>query len=163
MNKGLRTGIIAGVLAFIIGIAVTLFTVYQVAPSVMMLEDESPYGFEETVERFETEVDAAGWSILNVHDMAAIMDNHGHDVESIKIFDLCSSEYSAEILELDEERIVSPMMPCRISIYEHSDGMTYISRMNASMMAGMFGGQIERTMDVATEESEAIIDAVLAE
>ncbi len=163
MNKTLRTAIITGVLAFILGVAVTGFTVYQAAPSVMMVEDESPYDFDETVERFETEVDEAGWSILNTHDMEATMEMHGFDVESIKIFDLCSSEYSAEILELDEERVVSPMMPCRVSIYEHSDGSTYISRMNASLMAGMFGGQIERTMDVATEETEDIIDIVLTD
>ena len=129
----------------------------------MMLEDRSKYDFEETVARFEEEVEAAGWGILNYHDMQEVKAGHGFEVDEVKVFDLCSAEYSAEILELDDERIVSPFMPCRVSIYNKSDGNTYIARMNSPLVAGFFGGTIDEVMQTAAEETEAIIDEVTVE
>ncbi len=83
-----------------------------------MLEDESKYDFETTISNFEEEVNSAGWKISMVHDMQETLKGFGHDVREIKVYELCSSKYSAEILKLDYERIVSPpMMPCRVSIY----------------------------------------------
>ncbi|NBG87812.1 DUF302 domain-containing protein [Isachenkonia alkalipeptolytica] len=149
------------VIALVAGGLLTGFTLYQSAPNAMMMEDESPYGFEETVERFKDEVEAAGWSVAGMHDMQEILDGHGFEVDRIEIYELCSSQYSAMILEEDDERIVSPLMPCRISIYEKSDGNTYISRMNSKLMARPFGGIINEVMQQAADETEEILDKVL--
>ena len=143
------------------GVILTLVIFWVSAPSLMMLEDESNYDFDTTIERFEEELDAGGWSVLEIHDMQEVLDGHGHDVDSIKIYELCSSEYSAKILELDDERVVSPLMPCRVSIYEKSDGNTYIARMNSSLFARPFGGVINEVMQVAAEETEVIIDTLI--
>ena len=160
MNRKL---IISVVGAFVAGIVLTGVVVYQSAPSMMMLEDESPYDFETTVERFEEAVVAGGWSVLTVHDMQDVLAGHGHDVDSVMIYELCSSEYSAEILELDDERIVSPLMPCRVSIYEKSDGSVYIGRMNSELMARPFGGVINDVMQTAAVETEEVIADVLSD
>ncbi len=123
----------------------------------MLLEDRSPYDFAETVERFEAAVADAGWSVVGVQDMQAILAGHGHDVLPLSVFSLCSSKYSAELLQYDDERIVSPFMPCRVSIYEKSNGYTYVARMNSLMVAQPFGGVIADVMTVAAEETEEII------
>ncbi|HKK48851.1 MAG TPA: DUF302 domain-containing protein [Alkalispirochaeta sp.] len=158
MNKKMW-GVAAGALA--VGVILTLVVVYYSMPGVMMLEDESPYSFDETVQRFEQEVSDAGWSVVVTHDMQAILEGHGHEVAAVKIFELCSSRYSAEVLAVDEARTISPMMPCRVSIYETTTGETYVSRMNSQLMAKPFGGVIARVMDTAAVETEEIIDAVL--
>lgn len=157
MNKLLLGGI-AGLL---IGLLLTVGVLYMAAPGLMMIEDESKYNFEETVARFEAEVKEAGWNIAGTHDMRQILDNYGYDVLNVKIYELCSSRYSAQILELDDERIVSPLMPCRISIYEKSDGKTYITRMNSTLMARPFGGVINDVMQIAAEETEEILDKLI--
>lgn len=160
MNNKVKIGL--GALgAFVLGVLATLIIFYVTAPSLMMLEDESKYDFDTTITRFEEELEAGGWSVLEIHDMQAVLDGHGHDVDAIKIYELCSSEYSAEILVLDDERIVSPLMPCRVSIYEKSDGNTYISRMNSSLFARPFGGVINDVMQIAAEETEVIIDELI--
>ncbi len=41
---------------------------------------------------------------------------------------------------------VSLMMPCTISIYEKSDGQTYVATMNAGLMGRLFGGTVARVM-----------------
>lgn len=123
----------------------------------MMLESESKYDFDETVELFEQNVAEAGWSVVGVYDYKEILADKGYDILDIKIIAVCSGEYSAAILEHDDERMVSPLMPCTISIYEKSDGTTYISRLNSGEVAAPFGGVIAETMETVAEETEAMI------
>jgi len=130
-------------------------------PGMMMMEDESRYDFDTTVEVFEEKVREAGWSIVVTHDMQEILQRHGHDVIGVKIYELCSSRYSAEILKLDDERIVTPMMPCRIAIYEKSNGKTYVTRMDSELMARPFGGVINDVMQKAAVEMEAVVEQVI--
>ena len=149
---------IAGVLVGVLALGGILWVS---APSLMMTEDESPYGYEETVAVFREAAAGAGWSILNYTDMQAVVARHGADVPGVTVFDLCSSKYSIEILERDDERIVTPMMPCRVSVYETSDGTTYVARMNSGLVASMFGGLINEVMQKASAETEAFIRTVV--
>lgn len=162
MNKLFtKQSIIVGVAALLIGVILTGGFLYKAAPGLMMFEDESKYGFEETLEKFEAEVKDAGWKVAGIHDMQKILKDYGYDVKAVKIYELCSSKYSAEILEKDDERIVSPLMPCSIAIYEKSDGKTYISRMNSSLIAKPFGGTINDIMQQASDDTEKIIDKLV--
>jgi len=153
--------IVFGIGGFFAGLVLMAILGFYSLPGLMMLEDESKYGFEETVEVFTAKVDEAGWSILQVHDMKSILLRHGHDVDNVQIFELCSSKYSAEILKLDDERIVSPLMPCRIAIYEKSNGKTYVTRMDSKLMARPFGGVINKVMQTAAVETEEIIAQII--
>lgn len=158
MNAKLATTAIA---AFLAGILVVAALLWTQAPSLMMLQDESPYGYEETVAVFREAAAGAGWSILNYTDMQAVVARHGAEVPGVTVFDLCSSRYSIEILQRDAERIVTPMMPCRVSVYETSDGTTYVARMNSGLVARLFGGLIDEVMQKASAETEAFIRSVV--
>ncbi|MFT4282851.1 MAG: DUF302 domain-containing protein [Candidatus Woesearchaeota archaeon] len=144
-----------------IGIILLSLVLFLAAPSLMMNEFESRYDFNETVSLFEQRVNESGWGILNTHDMQAVKANLGYDVLPVKIFDLCSGEYSYEILSRDDERIVTPMMPCRVSIYEKSNGNTYIGMMNSGLVAKLFGGIINDVMQKATSETMEIISPIV--
>lgn len=156
-----RKTVLVGVGALVVGVLLTAVIGFYSMPGMMMLEDESPHNFSQTVQVFEQAVADAGWSILQVHDMQDILASHGHDVAAVKIFELCSSRYSAEVLVEDSARIISPLMPCRVSIYEKTDGSVHIARMNSELMAKPFGGVIARVMDKAAVETEEVIAAVL--
>ena len=153
--------LLVGAGALVVGIVLTAIIGFYSMPGMMMLEDESPFSFDETVQVFEREVADAGWSVLQVHDMQAILDGHGHEVAAVKIFELCSSRYSAEVLVEDDALVISPLMPCRVSIYEKTDGSVHIARMNSELMAKPFGGVIASVMDKAAVETEEVIAAVL--
>jgi len=60
--------------------------------------------------------------------MKSTLANFGHDILKVKIIEVCSAKYSAAILKLDDECIVSPLIQCRIAIYKKSDGKTYIAK-----------------------------------
>ena len=154
--------VLAGIGGLVLGLILMAVIGFYSLPGMMMLEDRSRYdGFDATVEQFEQKVRDAGWSILTVHDMQETLRGHGHDVLSVKIFELCSARYSAEILELDDERIVAPLMPCRIAIYEKSNGNIYISRMDSELLARPFGGVIKDVMQVAAVEIEDVIQQMI--
>jgi uncharacterized protein (DUF302 family) len=129
----------------------------------MILEYESLYDFEETTQRFRENVADAGWSVVQVFDYQEILGEKGYDIDNIHIYAVCSGKYSAAILSLSEERMVSPLMPCTVSIYEKSDGKTYIAQLNSGEVAQPFGGVIAETMQaVAHETNEMIQDLVVS-
>lgn len=127
----------------------------------MMLEDASRYDFATTIEKLTAAVTDSGWKIPATHDLQNTIKNFGKDILPVKILEICHPKHSSRLLELDDERIVSTFMPCRISVYEKSDGKVYVSRINAAMLSKNFGGLVEEVMSAANEEMEEMIKPIL--
>lgn len=125
------------------------------------VEDISPVDFETTFDRLTTEIERRTWKISHVYDLQQTMENFGKNVLPIRVISLCHPSHSIRILEKDSERIISTMMPCRISVYMKHNGSTYISRMNSVVIASSFGGIIEEVMTDSATEIEEIIAQVL--
>ncbi|MCF8389800.1 MAG: DUF302 domain-containing protein [Bacteroidales bacterium] len=123
----------------------------------MFLENESMYGFSETLEKLNAEIEKTTWKAVTVHNLQESVKKSGTDVLPIQVFVLCQPNHAAKILLKDEERMYSSLLPCRVSVYEKSDGLTYISRMNTGVLAKSIGGISEEVMMVATKEIEEII------
>jgi len=145
---------VAGVLA---GVLLTGLLIFLSAQSVMLKEEQSNYDFEQSVLVFEESALSNGWKIPATHDMQETMANFGKDVLQAKVFELCHPEHAYEILSRDKERIVMSMMPCRVAIYEKSDGKTYVSWMNTGLVGGMMKGVVPKVMKQASRESELIV------
>ena len=157
----MKKSVLTGLVAFIAGIIITIGLGFTMAPSMMLVEDESKYGFEESVERFEAAVEEAGWKLPAVHDLQATMQKHGKDVKAVKVFELCHPDHAGKILAKDDERVVTSMMPCRVAIYKKSDGKVYVSRMNSSLMASTMGKLIKDVMSEAAAENEKMLATIL--
>lgn len=145
---------------FLIGVIAAGFTMYKMAPGLMILEDESKYNFEESVTKFEESVKNHGWKIPTVHDLQKTMKKYDYDVKSVKVFELCHPDHAAKVLKEDDERVVSSMMPCRVAIYDKSDGKTYVSRMNSGLMSKTMSSIIEEVMSDAASENEEIMEVL---
>lgn len=120
-------------------------------------ENESKFGFGETVEKLSEKITSAGWKITIIHDLQETMRKNGKTVLPVKVIELCNPEYAYQILGSDVYRNVSPMLPCRVSVYEKADGKTYISRMNAPAFSSMIGGDAEKTILQAYNDTEEIL------
>jgi uncharacterized protein (DUF302 family) len=129
--------------------------------SEMLLESLSPFGFEKTTEKLSEVIARKEWRMPAVHDLQQTLRNAGKEVRPVKVFEICKPKFSGRILELDQERIASNLMPCRISVYERADGRTYISRLNTAVLGSAFGGVIEEVMGDSGKEIEEIIMSVL--
>lgn len=129
----------------------------------MFLENESKYSFEETIQLLPNHISLAGWKVTSIHDMQATLMKNGKDVLPIQVFELCNPVYAGELLQEDDLRIFSPMMPCRLSVYRKIDGKTYLARMNSALMAAAIGGKVEEVMAKAFSDIEIVLYNFIAD
>jgi uncharacterized protein (DUF302 family) len=108
----------------------------------MIIEVASPYGFEQTDQLMQQGIKSEGWSVPKVYDWQAIVKLAGVDVGPFKMYDLCKADYAAQILQHDQLRFISTLMPCATSVYTKQDGNTYVAYMNVNLLAQMFGHQL---------------------
>ena len=127
----------------------------------MFIENMSKYDYGKTVEVLSETIAAKGWKVLVSHDLKEILDKKGYNVLPVTVVELCNPKYSSQLLMRDEERTVASLMPCRVAVYEKSDGKTYVSRMNAELFAKMLGGLVEEVMAGAFREMEGMVAEVL--
>ena len=153
-------GIIIGVAS---GLVLGLLIAFFVSPSLMFREDNNKRDFDTTVASLEKAIEKRGWKTPVVHDLQATMKKFGKEVRSVKVLEICHPDHSYEILNRSEEKIVSSMMPCRISVYEKEDGSVWISRMNSGFLAKPMSPVIRKTMSAAAADVEEIIAEVMQE
>ncbi|HBG25038.1 MAG: hypothetical protein A2X17_03935 [Bacteroidetes bacterium GWF2_41_61] len=127
----------------------------------MFIENTSKYDFTETAQRLNDAVLAGGWTLLAIHDLKETLHKKGFEVLPVRVFEVCKGSLSVKMLERDKERLFSSLMPCRVSVYETSQGVTKISRLNAAIMAKEFGGIVEEVMGDAFEQMEKILEPLI--
>ena len=118
---------------------------------------QSKKSFPETLKAFKAEVSKAGWSVLNVNNMAGVLSERGFTLHPVVILDVCSGTYSARILSNDDYRPISAFMPCRVSIYRTSDGKVFIARMNTNVFITMMPPEVAEVMSASDEEIAKVI------
>lgn len=153
-------GLIIGIAA---GMALAVIIAFLVSPSMMFREDIQKKDFDTTVAALEELIEKRGWKTPVIHDLQATMLKFDKHVKSVKVLEICHPEHSYEILSRSAEKIVSSMMPCRISVYEKEDGTIWISRMNSGFIAKPMSRIIRKTMSAAAADVEEIIAEVMQE
>jgi uncharacterized protein (DUF302 family) len=128
----------------------------------MIIEKVSPWDFEKTVELLKGAAEQREWNIPAIHDLQRSLAKSGKEVKPVKVIEICKPEYSGKMLEKSDERIVSVMMPCRISIYLKEDGKTYIAMINGAALAAGLPETVRDVMTAASDEVNEIIDSVIS-
>jgi len=143
------------ILGLLVGAAAVAVMGWMAMPSMMLKEYQSPFDTNKTIENIKANAKAKGWVIPGVSKLhEAIKEHGGHDIEPAYLVNLCNATHAYNILKKDEQKIISVMMPCTISVYEKSDGKTYIGTMNAELLGKMFGGDIAQIFGVEVAEDQ---------
>jgi uncharacterized protein (DUF302 family) len=124
-------------------------------------ENQSKFSFDKTVELLTSDAERRGWKIPAVHDLQQSLAKSGKAVKPVKVIEICKPEYSGQMLELNHERIISVMMPCRISVYEKDDSKTYVALINAGILAKDLPDNIAEVMKAASDETFEIVKSVI--
>lgn len=148
-------------IGIIIGMVAVFIFIYYQSSSMMIWENRSRYGFDQTVEKLTRSVEEAQWKMPAVHDLQETMKKNGYDVRRVKVFEICQPAIAQQILSKDAERLVSSLMPCRIAVYEKSDGQVYISRINSGLIGKLMKGVIPKVMKEATDGVENILNEIV--
>jgi len=112
--------------------------------NMMVQERQSPYGLDETVAKIVSRAKEKGWKVPDEPKKMekSIKKAGGPDLPPVRLIELCQPQYAGKLLAQDDTRYVSVMMPCTISVYQKSDGKTYVANMKArnfGMMPGAVG------------------------
>lgn len=127
----------------------------------LIWEITSKFNFDTTVDLLISESERRAWKIPAVHDLQQSLAKSGKVVKPVKVIEICKPEYSGQMLELNNERIISVMMPCRISVYEKEDCKTYVAIINAGYMAEGLQENIAKVMKSASDETFEIVKTVI--
>lgn len=144
----------------ITGIIVTVVVIVIMMPKQMFVVNESKLGFEETVAAIELSAKEHKWSMPHQYDLQATMKKHGFNVKPVKVFSLCKPEHAYKILNSDDERLVSALMPCRVAVYEKG-GKTYVSMLNSGLFSKFMGKKVKMVMGTASEENAQILSSII--
>ena len=125
-----------------------------------IIEETSPFDFNNTVEKIVAEAERREWKVQIIHDLQHSLAKSGKIVNPVKVIEICKPEYSGQMLELNDERIISVMMPCRISVYDKADGKTHIAFVNTSTMTTGMPVKIAKVMTLIADESLEIVKSV---
>jgi uncharacterized protein (DUF302 family) len=127
----------------------------------LIIEKVSPFNVPVTVEKVIEASHQKGWQNPAVHNLQESLAKSGKEVRPVQVVEICKPEYSGRLLEQNDERVVSILMPYRISVYEKEDGKTYVALVNmTAMTAGLSKKTVEAILGASNELFE-IVKAVI--
>ena len=110
-------------------------------PKVMLSVYQSELGFDQTVASLTEAAKRNGWHIPMVHDLQQTYVDVGHeDMTRVKVLYFCNPDGGYRILQDDDHKPLSAMMPMGVSVYETNDSEVRIAGMNLERMSMMMGG-----------------------
>lgn len=153
--------ILSVIAGFVLGAMTIAVAVGAGANQFMIQETKSPLSFHDTVDAISTTVSGKGWKLPQIYRLDKTMEKHGFQVNPVAVLELCHPDHAYKILKNDESLMVTPFMPCRISVYQRANGDVIIARMNSGLMSNLFHRDVASVMATATGEVEGIITAAI--
>jgi uncharacterized protein (DUF302 family) len=129
--------------------------------NLLIIEQVSPFDVQSTVEKLIQVAIQKGWQNPATHNLQQSLFKSGKHVNPVQVVEICKPEYSGNMLEGSDERIVSIMMPCRISVYEKEDSKTYVAQLNMAAMAKGLTPKAAEAVRNASDESFDIVQSVV--
>lgn len=125
-----------------------------------VIEQPSGFDLDTTVNMIVKEAESRDWKVPAIHDLQLSLARAGKTVLPVKVIEICKPAYSGQILELNDERLMSVMMPCRISVYLKNDGRIYTAIMNEAVLSDQMPENVARVMKAASAETLEIVKTV---
>ncbi len=126
-----------------------------------IIEQLSPFDVPTTVEKLIAAADKREWQNPANHNLQQSLAKSGKDVRPVQVVEICKADYSGKMLERNDERISSILMPCRISVYEKEDGKTYVTLLNMAAMAAGLPAETAEAINGASDETFEIVKSVI--
>lgn len=121
-------------------------------------EKESAFSVEETVSMIVAAALKQEWQNPATHNLQQSVAKSGKEILPVQVVELCKPLYSGAMLEKNDERIISVLMPCRISVYQKDDGKTYVAFLNVAPMLSQMPISVAEVMLAANKEIEEILN-----
>lgn len=122
----------------------------------------SKFGFDETVDKLHDNALNNGWTIPDVRNLQQeYIDSGLKEMTRLKVLYFCNSQGGYTILQNDEKKAMSVMMPMGVSVYEKKDGSVEIAAMNLGMMGGMFSSETKEALTDGSKRLDASLKEII--
>ncbi|MCA9945805.1 MAG: DUF302 domain-containing protein [Ardenticatenaceae bacterium] len=152
------------IIGLIVGLAGTAVAAFKLMPKMMLLDQISKLGFEETVAAIEKAALDRGWKVPKIYDIQKTLQGAGHDdMTRVKIVSICQPHHAYNVLKADADKFVTAIMPCRVAVYEDAQNRVHVAEMNMGLMSKFFGPTVREIIGnyVAVEEKEMMAGIVI--
>ncbi len=129
----------------------------------LIVEHASPFNVEKTVEMLVEAAQKKDWQNPVTHNLQLSLAKSGRIVKPVQVIEICKPEFSGQLLEKNDERIASVIMPCRISVYEKEDGIAYVAMIDFGGITAGMPETITGPMNLAASETLDIVKSVVGE
>ncbi len=124
----------------------------------MMSEQKSRLGFKETVSALQDAAKKRGWEVGPAMNMQAALQQAGQkDAKPVTMLTMCKKDLAESLLKAQMANKAMPFVPCRMSVFEGSDGKVYIAKPNTEMMAQMAAPAFAPLLKKFVEEEKALL------
>ena len=122
-----------------------------------MSEPKAPITFDDFLK-----LDIRVAKVLEVRELHKSINAHSEvKVLPLHLIDLCHPSHAGQMMSVDSARKVSVFMPCTISVYQKTDGKTYVASTNAALFGELFGGVVADVMSgPVAEAQEGFLEAI---
>lgn len=104
----------------------------------MMSEHKSRLGYKETISALQDAAKKRGWEVGPATNMQEAMQKAGQkDARPFTMLAMCRKDLAESLLKAQMANKAMPFAPCRISVFEGTDGKVYIAKPNTELMARM--------------------------
>lgn len=122
----------------------------------------SKFGFDETVDKLHDNALNNGWTIPDVRNLQQeYIDSGLKEMTRLKVLYFCNSQGGYTILQNDEKKAMSVMMPMGVSVFEKKDGSVEIAAMNLGMMGGMFSSEVKEVLTDSSKRLDASLKEII--
>jgi len=121
----------------------------------------SKLGYDETVATIKAQAAKRGWSVGEVQDMQAQMQQAGlKDAKRMKIIPACPAQANDKVAKAGGGKV--PPLPCRATVFEDKDGKTMVVRMNTGNMAKLMKDPaLAKVLSEVGAEEDAVYKDIL--
>ncbi len=127
----------------------------------MMSEHKSRLGYKETIAALQEGAKKRGWEVGPAVNMQEAMQKAGQkDARPFTMLSMCRKDLAESLLKLQMANKAMPFAPCRISVFEGSDGKVYIAKPNTELMAQIALPAFAPTLKKFVEEEKALLAGI---
>lgn len=124
----------------------------------MMSERKSRFGYRETIGALQDAAKKRGWEIGPTLDMQEAMQKAGQkNARPFSMLTLCKKDLAERLLKAQMANKAIPFVPCRMSVFEGTDGKTYLAKPNTETMAQMAAPAFAPLLRQFAEEEKALL------
>lgn len=127
----------------------------------MMSEQKSRLGYKETIAALQEAGRKRGWEVGPAVDMQDAMLKAGQkNARPFTMLTLCRKDLAENLLKVQMANRAMPFVPCRMSVFEGSDGKVYIAKPNTDMMAQTATPTFAPLLRQFAEEEKAMLAGI---